>query len=89
VQRILREAGFTSIALEPVDLTLDIAMGRGLDAAVNAAMMIGPVSRALEGQPPEACEAAARSIRAALASLQKDGSVLLGASVWVVAARSA
>lgn len=89
VQRILEEAGFASIALEPVDLMLDIAAGRGVDAAVNAAMMIGPVNRALEGQPEEACEAAARSIRSALASLQKGGSVPLGASVWIVTARNA
>ncbi len=86
VQRILREAGFASIALEPVDLTLDVAAGRGLDAAVSAALMVGPVSRALEDQPPEACEAVARSIRAALASVQKGDTVPLGASVWIVTA---
>jgi ubiquinone/menaquinone biosynthesis C-methylase UbiE len=88
VRRILEEAGFASIALEPVDVTLDIAAGRGLDAAVSAAMMIGPVSRALEGQPPEACEAVARSIRAALAAVQKGDTVPLGASVWIVTAQN-
>lgn len=88
VRRILDEAGFASIALEPVDLTLDIAAGRGLDAAVSAAQMVGPVSRALEGQPPEACEAVVGSIRAALASVQKGDTVPLGASVWIVSAQN-
>jgi hypothetical protein len=74
--------------LEAVDVTLDIAAGRGLDAAVSAAMMVGPVSRALEGQPPEACEAAARSIRSALAAVQKGDTVPLGASVWIVSAQN-
>lgn len=88
VQRILHEAGFASIALESVDLTLDIATGRGLDAAVNAALTVGPVSRALEDQPPEAREAAAQSIRTALASVRQGDTVPLGASVWIVTARN-
>ena len=33
VQRILGEAGFSGIAMEPCNLALDIAIGRGLDAA--------------------------------------------------------
>src|ERR1700686_788756 len=33
VQRILGEAGFTGIAMEPCNLSLDVAIGGGLDAA--------------------------------------------------------
>src|SRR5580692_4167260 len=33
VNRILSEAGFSAIAMEPCNLSLDIAIGRGLDAA--------------------------------------------------------
>jgi SAM-dependent methyltransferase len=53
VQRILGEAGFSKIEMEPCGVTLDIAIGRGLEAAVESALEIGPASRALEGQPPE------------------------------------
>ena len=53
VRRILRDAGFSSIATEPCDLSLDVAVGRGLEAAVSGALEVGPVSRALEAQPPE------------------------------------
>jgi len=35
VERILREAGFAEVKLTPHDLTLDIAAGGGLDAAVR------------------------------------------------------
>jgi ubiquinone/menaquinone biosynthesis C-methylase UbiE len=86
VTRILREAGYAGIAMEPVDLTLDLAAGRGLDAAVNSAMSIGPVSRALENQAPEQIAVVATSIRTTLATLQKGDTVPLGASVWIATA---
>ena len=86
VRSILREAGFSSIATEPCELFLDLAVGRGLEAAVRDACEIGPVSRALEGQEPKVLNAVADSIRKALAPVEKDGSVFLGASVWIVTA---
>ena len=49
VHRILGEAGFSGIEMEPYNLALDVAIGRGLDAAVQSALEIGPASRALGG----------------------------------------
>jgi hypothetical protein len=46
--------------MEACPLLLDTAIGRGLDGAVQGALAIGPVSRALEGQPEELCVAAAQ-----------------------------
>jgi SAM-dependent methyltransferase len=88
VRRILGEAGFTGIAMEPHDLALDVANGRGLDAAVQGALEIGPASRALEGQPPELRAAATNSIREALAAFAKGETVPLPASIWIVTARA-
>ena len=88
VRRILSEAGFSSIAMEAVDLSLDLAVGRGLDAAVDSALDIGPVSRALEGQPPELRTEVASSIRTVFASLRKGETVPLGASIWIASAAS-
>ena len=88
VRQILSEAGFSSIALEGVDLALDLAVGRGLDAAVAGALEIGPVSRALEGHPPEIVACVQNSIRTALASYQKGETVPLPASVWIATALS-
>ena len=88
VHRILSTAGFASIAIEPVDLSFDLAVGKGLDGAVAAALAIGPVSRALEGQAPDVQEAVARSIRAALARVQQGDKVSLGGAVWIVTAES-
>jgi len=89
VRRILGEAGFSLVAFDAVDLELDLAVGHGLDMAVASALVIGPVSRALEGQPPEVLAKVKGSIQAALSPLQQGASVPLGASVWIVSATSA
>jgi ubiquinone/menaquinone biosynthesis C-methylase UbiE len=86
VRRVLEVAGFEAISLEAIDLSLDLANGGGLDAAVETAVAMGPASRALEGQPPELRAAAAESIRAALAQHQVADSVPLPAALWVVTA---
>ena len=88
VRRILGEAGFAGVELEACPLLLDSAIGRGLDGAVQAALEIGPASRALEDQPEELRKAAAASIREALTPFAKGDAVLLPASVWIVTARA-
>jgi SAM-dependent methyltransferase len=88
VHRILSGAGFTGIAMERCDLMLDIAIGRGLDAAVQSALEIGPASRALQDQPPEVRAAASGSIREVLAPLAKGQTVPLDASIWLVTGRA-
>lgn len=88
VRRILAEAGFTGIALEPADFELDLAVGRGLEAAVETALEIGPASRALQDQPEAVRAAAAGSIREALRAAQSGATVPLAAGVWLVTARN-
>jgi ubiquinone/menaquinone biosynthesis C-methylase UbiE len=83
---MLGKAGFSGTAMERYDLSLDVAVGRGLDAAVETALEIGPASRALEGQPPEVYAAAANSIREALAPFASGQAVPLAASIWIVTA---
>jgi len=87
VNRILSEAGFSAIAMEPCNLSLDIAIGRGLDAAVETTLQIGPASRALDGHPQEVRAAATRSIRETLTPFLRGDSVPLPASIWIVTAR--
>jgi ubiquinone/menaquinone biosynthesis C-methylase UbiE len=89
VNRILNEAGFAGVAMEPYDLSLDIAVGRGIDAAVEASLEIGPAARALQEQPPDVRAAATNSIREALAPFARGQTVPLGASIWIVTARAA
>jgi SAM-dependent methyltransferase len=86
VRRILSDAGFADIVLEPQDLELDIAGGRGLDTGVKAAMTIGPTSRMLDGQSDAVRAAATTDIRKALAAHTRGDSVPLGAAIWMVTA---
>jgi len=86
VRGILEGAGFRAIELEPINLSLDLANGRGLDAAVDAALGIGPASRALDGQPAALRAAAAESIRSALAQCQVGDTVPLPGALWIVTA---
>jgi SAM-dependent methyltransferase len=88
VRGILERAGFDAIEVEPIDLSLDLANGGGLDAAVDTAMGIGPASRALDGQPAALRAAAADSIRAALAQHQVGHAVPLPCAFWIVTAMS-
>ncbi len=87
VERILREAGFAEVKLTPHDLTLDIAAGGGLDAAVESAVEIGPAhsgaggcdrgseGRRHRGGAPRSC-----------APPRRRRAVPLGAAVWIVTA---
>jgi len=88
VRRILTDAGYADIDLKPHDLELDIAVGRGLDAAVHAAMTIGPTSRMLEGQSEAVRAAVEADIREALAAHARGDSVPLGGAIWIVTARN-
>ena len=88
VNRILGEAGYKSIEMEPVALSFDIAIGRGLDAAVQTALQIGPGSRALDGHSPETRAAAAKSVKEMLTPFVRGDSVPLAGSIWIVTARA-
>ncbi|MDQ7248216.1 class I SAM-dependent methyltransferase [Dongia sedimenti] len=86
VKRILSAAGFTGVALEPVDVQSDISNGQGMAEALVNAMEIGPASRALQGAAPEVHAKAKEALRTVFTPLQKDGKVLLGAGIWIVTA---
>ena len=86
VRWILGAAGFVDIDVAPQDLELDIAIGRGLDAAVASSLGIGPTSRILDGQSDAVRAAAAADIKKALAERARGDSVPLGGAIWMVTA---
>ena len=89
VHRILADAGFQSVTLEPRDFDLDIACGGGIEEALEAAMALGPTSRALQDQGPETRAAVATSIRRALQPYQRGKQVALAGAIWLVTANNA
>lgn len=86
VHRVLGGAGFTQVGMEPCDLRLDIAVGRGLEAAAQSALEIGPVHRAMEGQGSDMVAKVKASIQEALAPYAKGDAVELPAGIWIVTA---
>jgi len=84
VARILTAAGWAAPRFQKLDVELDIAAGRGLDAAVEQSTQIGAVNSWLRGQPAEVFAAAAASIREALAPYHHGANVRLPGSVWLV-----
>jgi ubiquinone/menaquinone biosynthesis C-methylase UbiE len=88
VRGILGKAGFKAIAMDPHTLSLDLGIGRGLDAAVEGATQIGPAARALEGHPSDVQAAAKDSIREALQPFAQGNGVKLPGSIWIVTARA-
>ena len=89
VHRILADAGFQSVALEPRDFDLDIACGGGIEEAVEAAIAVGPTSRVLQDQGPETRAAVATSIRRALQPHRRGKQVALAGAIWLVTANNA
>ncbi len=88
VRGILTAAGFAEVAMQPQNISLDIAAGGGLEAGVDTALSVGPAARALQDQPREVIEAARVSVREVLAPLVKGDGILLPASFWIVTARA-
>ena len=88
VQRVLTEAGFSSVLLVPHDLTIDLAQGGGLDAAVKTALEFGPTSRVVRDQPSDVVDAVRASLHAALAPFVRGQTVALAAAIWIVSARN-
>jgi SAM-dependent methyltransferase len=89
MHRILADAGFQSVTLEPRGFDLDIAGGGGIEEALEAAMALGPTNRALQDQGPETRAAVAASIRRALQPYQRGKQVALAGAIWLVTANNA
>jgi SAM-dependent methyltransferase len=89
VRRILTGAGWAEPRFTRFDFPVDLAAGKGLDAAVAGTLQIGAAARALTDQPPALRSAATTSIRAALAPYATAaGGVVLPGAAWVVASEN-
>jgi SAM-dependent methyltransferase len=87
VTRILTQAGFAAPRFTPLDITIDVADGGGLDAAAQQATELGVARRALENQPPDVRSAAQAAVRVALAPYAQGDTVALPGAVWLVSSQ--
>lgn len=89
---ILATAGFTDIDITPFDTR--IAYGRGdtreaaIDDALDMAMQVGPLSRALADQSDDVRARAAEAVRTAFAAQPGNTSVQIDGAAWIVTARN-
>ncbi len=88
---MLREAGCRDLAWRPLDIEFDLANGAEgdpVEAAMQFALEIGPLSSRLRDAPDAMREAATEAVRAALAARAKGGEVRVRAAGWIVTARA-
>ncbi|MCA8083843.1 class I SAM-dependent methyltransferase [Burkholderia cenocepacia] len=92
VASILTGAGFTEIVISPFDAAVPFGEGETRDAAIDDAVRmtleVGPLSRALAGQPDDIRARASAAVRAAFAGLPGDRSVMINGAAWIVMARN-
>ncbi|SIT40623.1 S-adenosyl-L-methionine (SAM)-dependent methyltransferase PhcB [Paraburkholderia ribeironis] len=92
VARILTAAGFTDIAIAPFDASVPFGEGGTRDAAIDDAVKmtleVGPLSRSLADKPDDIRARASAAVRAALAGLPGERSVMINGAAWIVMARN-
>ncbi len=89
VRRILTEAGFSDIAVEPFDTRVALGGMLVLDDAVDFSLQLGPATALLKDASDEVCATARDAVRAALARHHTKDGVMLDAGAWIVTARKA
>lgn len=92
VESVLQDAGFADVALSPFDHA--ILFGQGADDraavedALDMAVEVGALSRALAGQPESIRQRAVDAVRAAFAERARDGKLIIQGAAWIVTARN-
>lgn len=92
VVSILTAAGFTDIAIAPFDASVPFGEGgtrnAAIDDAVKMTLEVGPLSRALAGQPDDIRARASAAVRAVFAGLPGERSVMINGAAWIAMARN-
>ncbi|MEQ8267328.1 MAG: methyltransferase domain-containing protein [Parvibaculum sp.] len=87
-RRVLTEAGYSSIDIEPHDAALSVGAGDDpVEMALRQTLEIGPVSRIMKDLDEDRRVRVSDAVRAELARHVKDGQVVLNGAVWLVTAR--
>jgi len=86
VSSILRDSGFTDIAIEPYSTALHFGKTATLSQSVRELAMIGPVSRLLVDQKQDVLENVFQAMEAVLSPHYREGTLQLTSAVWFVTA---
>ncbi|WP_394829659.1 class I SAM-dependent methyltransferase [Pendulispora albinea] len=86
IESILRQSGFSDIAITPFDAPLYVAADA--DESFDQTLRIGPFATMLEGHPEDVRQRGRAAIRAALAEHADAHGVSLAGATWIVRARA-
>ncbi|WP_394846831.1 methyltransferase domain-containing protein [Pendulispora brunnea] len=84
IERVLRQAGFTNMAIAPFDAPLYVAADA--DESLDQTLRVGPFASMLAEQPEDVRRRGLTSIRTALAERATDQGVSLSGAAWIVTA---
>jgi|CZKU01.1.fsa_nt_gi SAM-dependent methyltransferase len=87
VEGILAGAGFTSVAVTPLDAEI-VLSEEGLDAAVQFVMTVGPTSHLFRESTDDATARARRALQAALRPRLRGERLTLAGATWLVRAQT-
>jgi SAM-dependent methyltransferase len=87
VRGILEGAGFSNVTFDPIDQELHIGGSRGIDAAVDFILKMGPTAAALRDVGPEKRAEVAGAVREAVRPYHGPDGVKMGGAAWIVTAR--
>jgi len=92
VERVLKAAGFTDVAIAPFDASIPFGKGETRDAAlvdaVTMTLEVGPLARALADRSDDIRVRASAAVRAAFAGCPGERSVMINGAAWIVTARN-
>jgi SAM-dependent methyltransferase len=88
LRRTLSDAGFANVEVMPHDSMMQLAGPGELARAVDFALQVGPVSRALAPMDADVKAAATAAIRTELAKHESANGIALAAGNWLVSARA-
>lgn len=92
VEAILSAAGFGDIDFKPVEHPILFGSGEtrdaALDEALDHALQVGPLGRAVVGQPADVATRAIAAVRAAFSEKWNPEGVVIDGAAWIVTARA-
>ena len=88
IREILAAAGWTEVAVDPADTQVTTAPPGEPDTALDYALRMGPLGRALAEAPADTRGRVEAAVAAALEPFHTETGTVLPAAVWLVSARA-
>lgn len=85
---ILKEAGFSEISIDTLEIDMEVGAGKGVEAAGRELTRAGPLARMVVDLSDELRERVTDAVVEALGAHANGGKVSLGSRTWLVSAKN-